>query len=166
MKKVLVGEVTSAHGIKGHVRVFPFTDDLDRFKEIKSVFLGESEDRVKVKRVGVQKNLVLLEIEGITNRNEAEKLKKVQLFILEEDRKELDEGQFFIEDLIGLEVIHFETKETLGVVKNVMEQSANDVLEIASSSGTFLVPFVKAFIEEIDLEEEKIFIHVIEGLIE
>lgn len=160
--KVLVGEITSAHGIKGAVKVFPLTDTPERLTEIERIFLGEEEQIRRVEMAQVQKTTVLMKIEGIDTRNASERLRKVKIYIPFEDRKPLDENQFFIDDLIGLSV-WTTSEEQIGVASDILTQHGNDILVIDDGEKNYLVPFVKAFIKSV--EEDKIVIEPIEGLL-
>ncbi|MDD7363364.1 MAG: ribosome maturation factor RimM [Peptoniphilus sp.] len=160
--KVLVGKITSAHGIKGMVKVYPLTDTPERLAEIKRIFLEGEDDLRSIESASVQKSMVLMKIEGIDTRNASERLRNVEMYIPIEDRKPLEDGQFFIDDLIGLEV--FDTSgNAIGAASDVLTEHGNDILVVRDGEREFLVPFVKAFIK--DVTDERIVIDPIEGLL-
>lgn len=162
-RKVLVGEITSAHGIRGAVKVYPFTDTPERFFTIQRIYIEGSDILRSVESVSIQKKMVLLKIEGIDTRNQSEILMKKKLLIPIEDRKPLEENQYFIEDLIGLSVYTTEKKK-VGELVDILTEHANDVMVVQSSNGELLIPFVKAFVRLVS--SEGIIIDPIEGMLE
>ena len=160
--KVLVGEITSAHGIRGMVKVYPSTDTPERLAEIERIYLGEESSLREIESSSVQKSMVLLKIEGIDDRNASERLRGVKLYIPIEDRKPLEEGQYFIEDLIDLPVYTIEG-DHIGEVSDIMTQHVNDILVIREGEREHLIPFVRAFIKKV--EEDRIVVDPIEGML-
>ena len=147
--RVLGGEITSAHGIRGFVKVYPYTDTPERLTEIRRVFLGEEEDLREVLSSSIQKNLALMQFEGIETRNQAERLRKTSVYIPLEDRRVPEDDEFFIEDLIGLPVTDTDGR-ALGEVAEVLLQSANDVLVVRDADKEIMIPFVKAFVKTVE----------------
>ncbi|MDY3119206.1 MAG: ribosome maturation factor RimM [Peptoniphilus sp.] len=160
--KVLVGEITSAHGIRGMVKIYPLTDTPERFKTIPRLYI-EGEDILReVETASVQKNMVLLKIKGINSRNESEAICKKKVYIPFEDRKPLEKDQYFIDDLIGLSV-YTVSGEQIGELRDMMTQHGNDILVIATPGEDILIPFVKAFVRSIS--KERIVVDPIEGML-
>lgn len=160
--KVLVGEITSAHGIRGMVKVYPYTDSPERFKTIQRVFI-EGEDTLReIESASVQKNMALIKIQGVDTRNASEGIVKKKLFIPFEDRKPLEKDQYFIDDLIGLRVSTVAGDE-IGELTDVLTQHGNDILVISTETGQVLIPFVKAFVRSVD--DEGIVVEPIEGML-
>lgn len=160
--KVLVGEITSAHGIRGMVKVYPSTDTPERLAEIQRIYLGDDASLRGIESSSVQKSMVLLKIEGIDDRNASERLRGVKLYIPIEDRKPLEEGQFFIDDLIDLPVYTVEG-DSVGKVSDILTQHVNDILVIRDEDKEHLIPFVGAFIKSV--EEDRIIVDPIEGML-
>ncbi len=160
--KVLVGEITSAHGIRGMVKVYPSTDTPERLTEIERIYLGDELSLRRIESSSVQKSMVLLKIEGIDDRNASERLRGVKLYIPIEDRKPLEEGQYFIEDLLNLAVYTI-GNEYIGEVSDVMTQHVNDILVIRDGDKEHLIPFVRVFIKEV--KEDRIVVDPIEGML-
>lgn len=160
--KVLVGEITSAHGIRGMVKVYPSTDTPERLTEIERIYLGDELSLRRIESSSIQKSMVLLKIEGIDDRNASERLRGVKLFIPIEDRKPLEEGQYFIEDLLNL-AVYTVGDEYIGEVSDVMTQHVNDILVIRDGDKEYLIPFVRAFIKEV--KEDRIVVDPIEGML-
>jgi len=165
-----VGAITQTHGIKGEVKVFPLTDDISRFKNMKNLLLDGGRDgyiNLEVENVRQQKNLVILKFKGIDNINDIEKYKGHGLFVTKENRVELKEDEYFIADLIGVSV-YLDTDENtvFGEITDVLQTGANDVYEITMSSNkTVLVPAIKDCIKSVDMESKKMIIHLLDGLL-
>ena len=166
-KRLEVGQIVNTFGIKGEVKVTPFTDDINRFDDLKKVYVKtRKEDRLyKVENVRYHKNMVLLKLEGIENPEQAELLKNSYLEIDREDAIPLEEGQYFIVDLIGLDVYTDEGK-LLGKVDDIYNTGANDIYVVKDELGKqILLPGIKEVIKQVDLNNEKIIVHLIPGLI-
>ncbi len=166
-----VGSITQTHGIKGEVKVFPMTDDISRFKNMKNLLLDGGKDgyiNLEVENVRPQKNLVILKFKGINNINDIEKYKGKGLYVTKENRVELKEDEYFIADLIGCDVFLDDTSnDKFGKVTDVFETGANDVYEITlEDEGTVLVPAIKDCIIDVNVDENKMVIHLLEGLME
>lgn len=162
-----VGVITSAHGIKGEVKVFPTTDDVNRFKKLKEVILeGKRENTVaKVEGVKFFKNMVILKLEGINTMNDAEKMKNVALLVSRENAVKLKPGEHFICDLIGLQV-RTEDGEELGTLTEVIQTGANDVYVVKmADEKEVLIPNIKDCIISVSLEENLMIVHLLEGLL-
>lgn len=161
-----VGVISSTHGIRGEVKVFPTTDDPLRFKKLKKVLLdtGREQLELEVQSVKFFKQFVIVKFKGIDNINDIEMYKGKSLLIPREDAVALGEDEYYIADLIGMEV--FTEEGRFGVLKDVMETGANEVYIIASDEhGEVLVPAIRQCILDVDIKEKKMKIHLMEGLI-
>ena len=162
-----VGVITTTHGVRGEVKVYPTTDEPERFLELDHVLLdtGKEFRDLEIKNVRFFKNLVILKFKGIDNINDIEKYKGHDLWIPREEGQELDEDEYYIADLLGLRVILDDGTE-FGILKNVMETGANDVYIIDTNAhGEVLVPAIRECIQDIDLEKNTMTIHLMKGLI-
>ena len=162
-----VGVITTTHGVRGEVKVYPTTDEPERFLELDHVLLdtGKEFRDLEIKNVRFFKNLVILKFKGIDNINDIEKYKGHDLWIPREEGQELDEEEYYIADLLGLHVILDDGTE-FGTLKNVMETGANDVYIIDTNAhGEVLVPAIRECIQDIDLEKNTMTIHLMKGLI-
>nr|WP_296041803.1 ribosome maturation factor RimM [uncultured Blautia sp.] len=162
-----VGVITTTHGVRGEVKVYPTTDEPERFLELDHVLLdtGKEFRDLEIKNVRFFKNLVILKFKGIDNINDIEKYKGHDLWIPREEGQELDEDEYYIADLLGLHVILDDGTE-FGTLKNVMETGANDVYIIDTNAhGEVLVPAIRECIQDIDLEKNTMTIHLMKGLI-
>lgn len=168
MEKLLqVGVITSTHGIRGEVKVFPTTDDPKRFKKLKQVILdtGKEKRDLEVESVKFFKQFVILKFKGIDHINEVEGYKRCSLWVTRDHAVPLQEDEYFIADMIGMQVVT-EDGVLFGTLKDVIETGANDVYIIESSEyGEVLIPAIKECILDINIEEQKMQIHLMDGLI-
>lgn len=162
-----VGVITTTHGVRGEVKVFPTTDDAERFLELEYVLLdtGKELRRLVISRVKFFKNLAILKFEGVDNINDIEKYKGCSLWIPREEGQELGEDEYYIADLLGMKVV-LEDGTEFGMLKNVMETGANDVYVIDSiEHGEVLLPAIHECIRDVDLETGTMTVHLMKGLI-
>lgn len=169
MEKLLrVGVITSTHGVRGEVKVFPTTDDMNRFKKLKTVILdtGKEHKTLNVESVKFFKNMVILKFKGFDNINEVEMWRQKDLLITRDQAVKLSPDENFIVDLIGLKVVTDEG-ENLGVMKDVLQTGANDVYIVEMNSGKeILLPAIKDCILNVDLEKGEMLVHVLDGLLD
>ena len=162
-----VGVITSTHGIRGEVKVFPTTDDPARFKKLKDVLLdtGKGMLALEVESARFFKNQVILKFKGIDNINDIEKYKSRDLLVTRENAVPLEEGEFFICDIIGSIVVEEDGSE-FGTLTDVMETGANDVFVVETKDGKeVLLPCIPDCIRDINVEEKKITAYIMPGLI-
>ena len=168
MEKLLqVGVISSTHGVRGEVKVFPTTDDVKRFKKLKKVILdtGRGHLPLEIESVKFFKQFAILKFKGIDNINDIEKYKGKSLLVDRENAVKLRKDEYFIADMIGLQVFTEDGKE-FGTLKDVLETGANDVYIIQSlAHGEVLVPAIKQCILDVDIEGGKMIIHLMEGLV-
>ena len=163
-----VGVITTTHGIKGEVKVFPTTDDAKRFLDLKRIYLDTGKELLSLEIEGVKffKQFVILKFKGINSINDIEKYKNKDLLIDREDAVELEEGEFFIPDLIGLSVIT-EDGTPFGTLQDVMETGANDVFIVETlDKKEVLLPYIDDCVKKIDLAEQTIMVHIMKGLLD
>lgn len=162
-----VGQIVNTFGIKGFVKVKPFTDDMERFEELKSVLVIKNKEQIEmqIEQVKYQQTVVLLKFKGIEDINMAEKLKGCYLKIKRKDARKLPKDTYFIADLIGLNV-YTEEGQLLGKVDDIYNNKSNDVYVIKDELGKqILLPGIKEVMKQIDIDNEKIVVHLINGLI-
>lgn len=161
-----VGVISSTHGIRGEVKVFPTTDDPARFKKLKIVLLdtGKELTELEVQSVKFFKQFVILKFRGIDNINDIEIYKGKSLLVPREDAVELEENEYYIADLIGMEVVTDEGE--FGILRDVMETGANEVYIIDSKKhGEVLIPAIRDCILDVDVENRRMKIRLMDGLI-
>ena len=152
------GEIVGTHGLKGEVRVNPWSDGPEFLKQFKTLYLdAEGKKKLKVLQCRVQKNINLILFDGIDSVEKAAAMRGGVLYINRKDAK-LKEGSFFVQDLLDCEVFDAETLELYGRVTDVFQTGANDVWEIKKDEKTFLFPAVKIFIDDLDLKSGKAYI--------
>ena len=162
MEKIKIGKIVNAVGLKGEVKVYNYSDSEEVYERTPEIYAGDR--LLKVQNVRMQKNMVILKLSGIDDRNAAEAAKGTELFITEADLPELPEGQFYIRDLIGMEVEE-QGGSFHGVVTDVLQNIAQDIFEVKRDDGkTVLIPKVDAFVQKIDGKERLITVTLIEGL--
>lgn len=162
-----IGQIVNTFGIKGFVKVNPFVDDISRFDDLKKVYIKKQKvlKELEVEEVKYHKNMVLVKFKGIDKVEEAETLRNSYLEVDRENAIDLQEGEYFIADLLGLEVITDEGN-TLGKLEDIFNTGSNDIYVVKDELGKqILLPAISEVIKEINLEEKKILVHLLEGLI-
>ena len=169
MENILqVGVITSTHGVRGEVKVFPTTDDARRFKRLKEVILDTGKEQITLEIEGVKffKQFVILKFKGIDNINDVEKYRQKSLYVTRKNAVRLSKDEYFIADLMGLRVQN-EEGEDIGVLREVMETGANDVYVIDLNDGReLLLPAIKQCVLNVDVEAGFIQIHILDGLLD
>lgn len=162
-----VGVITQTHGVRGEVKVFPTTDDAERFKKLKHVLLDTGKETLplEIQSVKFFKQFVILKFKGIDDINEIEKYKRCPILVERKDAVPLEDDEYFIADMIGMDVIT-EDGAIFGILKDVIETGANDVYVMESPVyGEVLVPAIKECILDVDIKGRKMKIHLMNGLI-
>jgi 16S rRNA processing protein RimM len=163
-----VGVVTSTHGIRGEVKVFPTTDDPERFEELEYVIVDEGRTKTELKLGGVKyfKQFVILKFKGIDDINDVMKYVKKDLWIYRKDAVACGENENFICDLIGLKVRTDEGEE-LGILDDVIQTAANDVYQVKiNEEKKVLIPAIRQCILNVNLEEHTMTVHLLDGLLD
>ena len=161
-----VGVITSTHGVRGEVKVFPTTDDPARFKKLKQVILDTGKEDMELEITGVKffKNMVILKFKGIDDMDTANKYRQKSLYVTRENDVKLEKNEYFIADLIGL-AVSSEEGEDLGFINDVLQTGANDVYVIKKTGEEdLLLPAIKDCVKEVDIEGGKMVVHVLPGL--
>lgn len=163
-----VGVISSVHGVRGEVKVFPTTDDPARFKELEEVTLDTGKGVITLKIQGVKffKQMVILKFEGYDHIEDIEKYKGKDLWIRRDQAVKLEEGEYFIADLIGL-AVKAEDGQSLGRLKDVLKTGANDVYVVEMDSGKeLLIPVIPDCIIKVDLDSGEVIVHLLDGLLD
>ena len=165
---IRVGVITSTHGLKGEVKVYPTTDDKRRFSDLEYVFFDEKHGR---KRLDIEsaryfKNMVILKFKGLNKIEDIEGFKGFDIFVDRENAVPLDEGEYYYADLIDMKVVTSEG-ETLGTLRDVMETGANDVYIVDSEKyGEILIPAIEQCIKSVDIESGIMTVDLLPGLLD
>ena len=162
-----VGVVTRTHGVRGEVKVYPTTDEPRRFLDLTEVTVGEHKERIlPIENVRFFKNLVILKFSGIDDMDSAAKLAGTDLYIPRSEGVPLEEGEYYIADLIGMDVISDEG-EHLGTVKDVLQTGANDVFIVERKGARqLLLPYIPECVLDIDPAASCMKVHIMEGLLD
>ena len=163
-----VGAITQPHGIHGEVKVFPTTNDVKRFKKLKEVILdtGREQKVLEIEGEKFFKQYAILKFKGYDNINDIEKYKGKPLLVTRENAVKLGRDEYFIADLIGIEV-YDEDGKYLGVLQKVIETGANDVYEVKFEDGReVLFPAIRQCILDVDMENRKMKVHIMDGLLD
>lgn len=154
-KKYEIGKIVNTFGIKGEIKIYPYVDYIMDLK-----YFYVDDNKMEIEKCRTQKNLVIVKIKGIDDINVVEELKGKIASVYEEDLPSLPEGTYYIKDLIGLDVITDDGRE-LGKLDDVIQTGANDVYNV----NGILLPVIDEVVKKIDLENHKIVVHLIDGLI-
>ncbi len=164
MEKILIGKIVNAVGLKGEVKVYCYTDRKERFQELDGIWV---EDVLRhIQKARCQGNVAILKLEGIDDRNAAEAQKNKDVFMEESELGELPEGTYYVRDLIGIHVAH-KDGEALGELTDVIQNSGQDLYQIELESGKkILLPAVREFVLQIDMDERQMVVSLPDGLLE
>ncbi len=167
MDHIVVGRIINTHGIKGELKIYPLTDNIERCRDLKKAYIGDNKIKVRIESVKYHKGFVIIKFEEFNNINEVLGFKDNFIYIDEDDKVQLPEGHYFIFDIVGCTV--YNTKgEKIGSVTEVIQSASNDVYVVKDTekNKSYLIPAVKEFVTEIDVQNKKITIDPIEGMIE
>ena len=162
-----LGQIVNSYGIKGFLKVVPYTDDNTRFNDLETIYIEKNNklQEYVIEEVKYSKNLVLLKLKGIDTIEQAEKFKNCYLKINRKDAIELEEDTYFLVDLIGIEVFT-ESGENLGNIIDVFPTGSNDVYVVKNEEGKqVLLPAIKDVIISVDIENKKMVVRPMEGLL-
>lgn len=166
---IKIGTITNTHGLRGEVKVFPSTDDIRRFSDLEFVFLDENHGRAKlhVRQARYFKQMVILSFEEISVIEEAEKLKGCEIFVDREHAVPLEEGEYYVADLIDMKVVTKDGEE-LGILYDVIETGANDVYAVRSEKygKDILIPAIAQCLVDVDIESAVMTVELLPGLLD
>lgn len=162
-----VGVIANTHGIRGEVKVFPTTEDPNRFKILKEVLLDTGKEKLPLTISGVRffKNLVIVKFKGIDNINDIEKYKGKDLYVTRENAIPLEEDEYYLADILGADVFTEDGKR-FGRLKDILETGANLVYVTEHEGKEVLLPVIPDCVKEISVEEKKVVIHLMKGLLD
>ena len=169
MEKIKIGTVVNAVALRGEVKVYHFSDYKERFEELDEVII-ERKGKGKtyeIEKVRYQKDMVILKLAGVDDRNAAEALKEHDVMITEADLRDLPEDTFYVRDLIGCSVRNAANGAEIGIIRDVLQNSAQDIYVVKTASGKeALIPAVGDFVEDVNIEEKFVTVKLIPGLID
>lgn len=162
-----IGQIVNTSGLKGVIKVKPFTDDIEKFKNFKTIYISIKKElkEFEIEHVRFSKNMVFLKLKGIDTIEEAESYKNYYLKIKRNKAEKLEEGSYYIVDILGSKV-YTDEKKQLGEVVDVLQTSSNDVYVVKDELGKqILLPAIKDVIKSVDIENKTIIVHLLEGLL-
>ncbi|MBQ3602059.1 MAG: ribosome maturation factor RimM [Lachnospiraceae bacterium] len=163
-----VGVFANTHGIAGEIKVFPTTDDVQRFKKLKKVYLDAGKELLEweIQNVKFFKNMVILKFKGINNINDIEKYKGKDLYVTREHAVPLEENEYFLCDIIGAKVVTEDGKD-FGILKEILQTGANDVYVVEmENQQEVLLPVIKECVLDVNIEEKIVSVRLMPGLID
>ena len=165
MEYLEIGQIVNTQGLKGEVRINPFTDDITRFDKLKKIYVDKDKKKLEIEKVRYVKNLVIAKFKGLNKIEDVECFKGKYIFIDEIDKLQLPEDTYYITDLIGSKVIDNATNNEIGTITDVFSTGSNDVYVVKTLDKEILLPAIKQVILNIDINEKIINVNLIEGLI-
>lgn len=161
-----VGVIANTHGIRGEVKVYPTTQEPARFRGMKEILLDTGTEKrvLEIASVRFFKNLVILKFKGIDSINDIEKYKGMDLLVDREHAIPLEEGEYYIADIIGAAVVTDEG-EPFGELKDVLATGANDVYVVEHEGREVLLPVIPDCVLSRDMEKKLVTVHIMEGLL-
>lgn len=158
-----IGKFVGTHGVRGMVRIQPWSDDFEFFNAFKTFYLQNGKEKIKLTKKTKHGNVIIAQIDGVETIEQAEKLRNQTLFIKRDDAK-LDDGRYFISEIIGSRVFDADTDTPLGILEDVSPTGANDVWHIKKDGKEYLVPAIDDVIASVDIEKEIVKIRPLKGI--
>lgn len=162
-----IGQIVNTFGIKGQVKVNPFTEDIKKFDKLNEIYVEKKKELqlFQIENVNYNKHTVILKLKGIDTIEQAEEYRNCYIKIDREKEEKLPEGVYYIVDLLGLDVYTDEGK-LLGKVDDIYNTGSNDIYVVKDELGKqILLPGIEEVLKQVDLENKKIIVHIIDGLI-
>ena len=169
MEKIKIAKIVNVSGIKGEVKLYNYSDYKERFEELDHIILARKgqEKTYEIEKVRYQANMVILKLKGVSDRNTAETLRDSDVLITEEDLRDLPEDTYYLRDLIGMKVVDQGQYGEIGVLKDVIQNAAQDIYVVETKGGReVLIPAVKDFIRAVDQEKGIVTTSLIPGFID
>ena len=162
-----IGQIVNTSGLKGILKIKPFTDDIKKFSKLKTIYIKTKSGltEFKIEQVRYVKNMVMLKLAGIDTVEEAEKYRNLYIKILRDQEEELEEGSYYVVDILGCKV-NTDANQELGKIVDVFQTGSNDVYVVKDEQGKqILLPAIKQVIKNVDIKNKIITVHLLEGLV-
>lgn len=162
-----IGQIVNTSGLKGILKIKPFTDDIKKFSNLKTIYIKTKSGltEFKIEQVRYVKNMVMLKLAGIDTVEEAEKYRNLYIKILRDQGEELEEGSYYVVDILGCKV-NTDANQELGKIVDVFQTGSNDVYVVKDEQGKqILLPAIKQVIKNVDIKNKIITVHLLEGLV-
>lgn len=165
---ISIGKISRHHNRDGEVKCLILSDYPERFLEIERVFLEKGEDikRMHLETVRFHKDFAIIKFEEVNSLKEAERLKDYYVKLPAQEALVLPEGHFFLHDMIGLEVYTEQENEFIGLLEDIITTGSHDIYVVHQGKEEFLIPAIHEIVKEIDIENRKMIIDPIEGLLD
>ena len=163
-----IGQIVNTSGLKGVIKVKPFTDDITKFSDLKTIYISVKKElkEFKIEQVRFSKNIVFLKLHGIDTIEDAENYRNLYIKIKRNKDEKLEEDSYYIVDILGCKV-YTEEQKKLGKIVDVFSTGSNDVYVVKDEFGKqILLPAIKDVIKKVDIENKKITVHLLEGLVQ
>ena len=163
-----VGVIANTHGIRGEVKVYPTTDDINRFKKLKKCILDTGKEYIdlNVESVKFFKNMVILKFKEYNNINDIECYKGKDILVSRDNAVKLEKGEYYIADILGAKVI-LEDGSEFGVLEDVMQTGANDVYVVKTlDNKEVLLPKIDECVKKLDIDNKIVTVHIMKGLLD
>lgn len=171
-KYLQIGVIISTHALKGEVKIYPTTDNIRRFDDLKKVLVSEDAEKggetLEIESARYFKNLVILKFRGVDRIEDVQKYLKKNLYVTREDAVPLAEGEYYVADLYGMEVRREEDGVLLGHISDILATGANDVYIVKDDSGSgheILIPAIRQCIRKVDVEGGVMTVHLLDGML-
>lgn len=158
-----IGKIVGTHGVRGMVRIQPWSDNGDFLTKFKNFYLENGENKIAMSKITPHGNVVIAAIKGIDDIESAEKLRNQILYIKRSDAK-LPEGRYFVSEIIGAKVFDAETDRLLGILSDVSQTGANDVWHIKNGDSEYLVPAIPDVVIDVDINNDVVKIKPLKGI--
>lgn len=168
MEKIKIGKIVNAVALRGEVKVYSYSDRKERYEALKEILVEQKGfTPYEIQNVRYQKNIVILKLRGVDDRNAAEALKERDIYITEADLPELPDDTFYVRDLIGCEVRDEKNGSVIGKIQDVLQGAAQDVYVITLLSGKeTMIPAVAEFVKKVDMAQRIVTVALIPGFID
>lgn len=163
-----IGVITQPHGLKGEVKVFPTTDDVNRFKKLKKCIIRTKKGDIQAEKSSCKffKNMVILAFKEYTDINQVEALRQCEIYVTREDAVPLLEDEYYIADVLNMDIVT-EDGTSIGVLEDVLQTGANDVFSVRLKDGReLLLPVIKDCVLDINYDEKKIVVRLMKGMLD
>lgn len=161
---IKIGEVVNVVGLRGELKIYPYSENKERFETLKTVYFDDAQ--VQIEKVRYKDNLVILKINGVDDRAGADACRGKEVFMNDEDLEILPEGTYYVKDILGFQV-EDQRRGIIGILRDVRDNGAQDLFMIEKNNGgELLVPAVEQFFTGVDMERKVVMVDLIEGMYE
>lgn len=154
---MLIGEIAAPFGVRGEMKIDPFTDFPDRFKSLRVLYVGPSRQPYEVEGARLQKQQVVLKLAGIERPEQVDELRRREVFVPRSEAAALPAGHYYLDDLIGAQVVT-SAGQPVGTLTDILRTGSNDVYVVADGGNEILIPAIKDAVTSVDVGERRVVI--------